>query len=67
MYMILHPTSGMMSCERNGVFQALFTDDLHRVSQALDEKNVRVFKLDSLVEVKDIEITYQEITNETEK
>lgn len=59
MYMIIFPQKGM--CLGNK-----FTDDLHRVSESLKDPEVRVYKLDGLTRITQVEITYQEITEETE-
>jgi len=42
-----------------------FTDDMHEAREALED-GARVYKLDSLTELKKIEVTYQEVTMETE-
>lgn len=65
MYMILFPQKGMCSGNTDGIYQSLFTDDLHRVSGALREPGVSVYKLDGLTRITQVEITYQEITEET--
>ena len=48
-----------------GDYFSHFTDDIHVVHEAL-ENGARVYKLDSLTELKKIEVTYQEVTMETE-
>ncbi len=63
MYMILqmtHSNSGFSSG-----YMPIFTDDMYRVSVALETKGTKVYKLDGLTEVTRIDITYQEITKET--
>jgi hypothetical protein len=63
MYLILFPHQGISSSHTN-TFEAIYTKDMHRVSEALKLPNIKVFKLDSLVEIKEIEVTYQEIPKE---
>jgi len=64
MYLILYPSNRMVSGPDKEVFDSIYTIDMHRVSKALSEKEVRVFKIDSLTEIKSIDITYQEVTKE---
>lgn len=48
----------------NECYQSCFTDDIEKVSKCLKD-GAKVYKLDSLTKVKEIEVTYQEITEET--
>ena len=64
MYMILFPERNLSS-HHKGVYQGLFTTDMHRVSGALEEPECRVFSLEGLKEVTEIKITYEEVTKET--
>ena len=45
-------------------FVSNFTTDMRKVAESLKEPGVKVYKLDSLTEVKNIEVTYQEIVKE---
>ena len=63
MYLILFEHQGI-SGTHQGTYEHIFTTDMHRVSKALESKECRVFKVDSLTEVKEIEVTYQEIVKE---
>lgn len=48
-----------------GCFTSYFTDDAEKASKCL-KTGSRVFKLDSLTEIVDIELSYQEVTKETQ-
>lgn len=61
MYLILYP-SPRLDTEEN--YNSIFTTDMHRAYKCLNEKDVRIFKLDTLAEVKNIEVTYQEVVKE---
>lgn len=65
MYLILTEYTDMCGYV-SGKFEPMFTSDLHRVSFALKKENVRVFKIDTITEVKEVEVSYNEITTEME-
>ncbi len=50
--------------ERENAFFSFFTDDMKVVSEYLKKPEVKVYKLDRLTEVKEIEVTYLEIIKE---
>ncbi len=65
MYLILYPSRGMISISQNNeCFDSVFTHDLHRVSEALKINGVRVYKIDSLTEIKSVEVSYTEVPKE---
>lgn len=63
MYLILFPNTSMLRTNNN-TWEHVFTQDMYRVSQALNQPEVKVFKLDGLTEIKEIEVTFQEIPKE---
>jgi len=61
MYMVLYPsTPGSGNTEE--LYNVLYTTDTHNVSKALTKVGVRVFRIDDLTEIKEIEISYKEVT-----
>ena len=65
-YQILYPSKRMMGDEDPQTFEAAYTTDMHRVSEALKIKDVIVFSLSNLTEIEEIKVTYEEVTKETE-
>jgi hypothetical protein len=65
MYLILQPSHSPISGTKHRHYQSFFVDDINLVSQQIDEPGTIVYKLDSLTQLKDVEVTYQEITEET--
>ncbi len=61
-FMILH-SSDTLNIRGNEVFEATYTTDAVQASNAIQSKK-RVFKLDSLKELKDIRFSYEEIPQE---
>ena len=47
-------------------YQAYFTVDIDSVAAAIKKPGNKVFRLDTLTEIKDIEVTYKEVTMETQ-
>ncbi len=65
MYLILISSEDPLHQRKpNSCYQSYFTDDIEKVSKCLKD-GAAVYKLDTLTKVKDIEVTYQEITEET--
>ncbi len=67
MYLILMPQISQFNAyidKEN--FNPGFTTDIERVMDALKSEGARVFKIDSLTEIKNIKATYEEITTEME-
>jgi len=66
MYLILYPRNTLSQGNSDGVYEALYTDDMHRVGQVLQkEKHVKIYRLSDLTEVFEMKITYEEVTKET--
>lgn len=65
MYLILQPSHSPISGTRHKRYESFFVDDINLVSQQMEEPGTIVYKLDSLTQLKDVEVTYQEITVET--
>lgn len=66
MYLVLTPThSPLGNVIKNKAYQSFFTDSLDVVSDVVGEPGAIVYKLDALTQLKDVEVTYQEITEET--
>ncbi len=65
-YQILYPAKRMMSGEDLQTFESVYTTDMHRVSEALKLKDVKVFSLSSLTEILEVKVTYEEVTKETQ-
>lgn len=66
MYLILSPVT-TLSCQVNleGPFTPYFTRDIQRVAQAIEnDHNVVVYRIDNMTQIKEIEITYNEIVME---
>ncbi len=64
MYLILHEEKGMCHSLHTN-YQAIYTSDLHGVSESLmRDPSVIIYKLDSLTEIKDVEVSYKEIPKE---
>lgn len=55
-----------MSGEDLQTFESVYTTDMHRVSEALKLKDVKVFSLSSLTEILEVKVTYEEVTKETQ-
>ena len=66
MYLILTPFRPLVYKPLMNLteFVSNFTSDMRKVAESLKEPGVKVYKVDSLTEVKDIEVTYQEIVKE---
>ncbi len=63
MYLILteeHPYNANKSVE----YEPVFTGDLIRVNKALEDQSCFVYKIDGLIRVRAIEISFNEITEE---
>ena len=67
MYLILLSSDDPMNQRGapQGCLTGYFTEDAEKVSRCL-KAGGRVFKLDSLTEIVDIELSYQEVTKETQ-
>lgn len=68
MYLILYPRNTLnQRGTSDGVFEALYTDDMHRVGEVLQkETEARVFRISQLPEILEIKSSYEEITKETQ-
>ncbi len=66
MYLILYPRNTLSQGTSDGIYEALFTTDMHRVSQVLEkEKHAKIYRLSDLTEVCEMKISYEEVTKET--
>lgn len=65
MYLILYPKNNSLGQHKHVVFESVFTEDKYYVAQCLEEAGVKAYKLDSLTELTEIEVTFQEVTKET--
>lgn len=68
MYLILYPeTSSMMRMNtvvNSTEFNSIFTTDMNRVSKALESKDVQVYSLNRMTRIRDVKVTYEEVTQE---
>ena len=67
MYLILFPdTSNIMrgSMAVSTEFNSIFTTDMNRVSKALENKDVQVYSLNRMTRIRDVKVTYEEVTQE---
>ncbi len=67
MYLILTQNPGEFNKRNieNGVHEPFFTDNINQVAKAV-KAGAKAYKLDSLTEIKEIEVTYQEIIKEAD-
>lgn len=47
-------------------YHASFTDDIDDVSKAFKTKGTKIYRLDNLQEILNVEVSYKEITTETQ-
>lgn len=71
MYLVLLPQQDQPSLNMRGEtdysYKSYFTSDIGEVSEAIQKrKGTIVYKLDTLVQVKDVLVTHEEVTEETE-
>jgi len=66
MYLIVKPNDGTYMGQPSTFRPCYCCDDMYAAGQALSQ-GCKVYKLDSLTEIIDIEATYEEITPETKK
>ena len=67
MYLILYPRNTLnQRGTSDGVYEALYTNDMHRVSEVLQKEiEAKVFRISDLTEIIEIKSSYEEITKET--
>lgn len=70
MYLILrkndngHNFLSPTGMREENTYSSIFSEDIPYVSQCMSKPGVKVYKIGSLTEVKNIEVTYQEIVKE---
>ena len=67
MYLILYPRNTLnQRGSSDGVYEALYTNDMHRVSEVLQKEiESKVFRISDLTEILEIKSSFEEVTKET--